>query len=160
MPYTGLKHLGQKERKPLQRKEYSYEEFNMFRQAEGFSLSDRETEFFWRMHCTLQEASRNLGVGPRVVKQIEVYLRNLPENPYLSKKEALDFQVVQRIMTKLRGPEGLLKGLIGRVDTNDNVEGSSLMELLNEFNDLSDFEETRKTLIHKAKELKINGYTI
>jgi hypothetical protein len=60
----------------------------------------------------------------------------------------------------LRGPEGLLKGLIGRVDTNDNVEGSSLMELLNEFNDLSDFEETRKTLIHKAKELKINGYTI
>jgi len=160
MPYSGLKHLGQKERKPLQRKAYSYEEFNKFRQAEGFSLSDRETEFFWRLHCTLQEASRNLGVGPRVVKQIEVYLRNLPNNQYLSKKEALDLQVVQRIMTKLRGPEGLLKGLIGRVDSNGDIEGSSLMDLLNAFSDLSDFTETRKMLIHKAKELKINGYTV
>jgi hypothetical protein len=63
-------------------------------------------------------------------------------------------------MTKLRGPEVLLKGLIGKIDPNGDVEGSSLMELLNAFADLSDFVETRKILIHKAKELKINGYTI
>lgn len=161
LPYTGLKHLGQKERKTQGRKtSYSFEEYNKFRQIEGFTLSDREAEFFWAMHQTLQESNKNLGVGPRVIRQIDIYIRNLPENPYISKREALDIQVVQRILTKLRGPEGLLKDLIGKVDTSGEVIGSKLLERLNEYKDISDFTETRNILIHKAKELKINGYTI
>ncbi|GIP39844.1 hypothetical protein J31TS4_31240 [Paenibacillus sp. J31TS4] len=165
LPYAGLKHLGQKERKQSRelqgrKSSYSFEEFNKFRQPEGFSLSDREAEFFWELHRTLKEEVKNLGVGPRVVKQIEVYIRNLPENPHTSRREALDIQVVQRILTKLRGPEGLLKDLIGKVDASGEVVGSKLVDRLNEFNDISDFTETRKMLTHKAKELKINGYTI
>ncbi|MFX3633233.1 MAG: McrB family protein [Candidatus Pristimantibacillus sp.] len=161
LPYTGLKYLGQKERKPQGRKtSYSFEEYSKFRQTEGFTLSDREAEYFWTMHQTLQESNKNLGVGPRVVRQIDTYIRNLPENPYISKREALDIQVVQRILTKLRGPEGLLKDLIGKVDASGEVTGSKLLERLNGYKDISDFTETRNVLIHKAKELKINGYTI
>jgi len=161
LPYTGLKHLGQKERKPQGRKtSYSFEEYSKFRQTEGFTLSDREAEFFWNMHRTLQESNKNLGVGPRVIRQIDMYIRNLPDNPYISKREALDIQVVQRILTKLRGPEGLLKDLIGKVDANGEWIGSKLVERLDEYKDISDFTETRNVLIHKAKELKINGYTI
>jgi len=89
-----------------------------------------------------------------------MYIRNLPDNPYISKREALDIQVVQRILTKLRGPEGLLKDLIGKVDANGEWIGSKLVERLDEYKDISDFTETRNVLIHKAKELKINGYTI
>ncbi|GFN32955.1 McrB family protein [Paenibacillus xylaniclasticus] len=161
LPYAGLKNLGQKERKPQGRKTaYSFEEYSKFRQTEGFTLSDREAEFFWILHRTLQESNKNLGVGPRVVRQIDMYIRNLPDNPYITRREALDIQVVQRILTKLRGPEGLLRDLIGKVDASGELVGSKLVERLNEYKDISDFTETRNALIHKAKELKINGYTI
>lgn len=72
----------------------------------------------------------------------------------------MDIQVVQRILTKLRGPEGLLKELIGRIDASGEVIGSKLLERLDEYKDISDFTETRDVLIQKVKELKINGYTI
>ncbi|MEK3783553.1 McrB family protein [Paenibacillus sp. FSL R5-0810] len=161
LPYTGLKYLSQKERKPQGRKTpYTFEEYNKFRQTEGFTLSDREAEFFWTIHQTLQESNKNFGVGPRVVRQIDMYIRNLLENPYISKRDALDIQVVQRILTKLRGPEGLLKELIGRIDASGEVIGSKLLERLDEYKDISDFTETRDVLIQKVKELKINGYTI
>lgn len=165
LPFTGLKHVGQKERKQpreLQSRKtpYSFEEFNKFRKIEGFSLSDREAEFFWTLHTTLQESNKNLGIGPRVIKQIDMYIRNLPENPHISKEEALDIQVVQRILTKLRGPEGLLKDLIGKYDASGEVIGSKLIDQLNEYSDISSFSETKKALVQKAKELKINGYCI
>lgn len=165
LPYGGLKHVGQKERKAprelqARKTSYSFEEFGRFRNSEAFSLEERESEFFWELHSALQAANKNLGVGPRVVRHVDTYLRNLPDNPHIARGEALDLQVVQRVLTKLRGPEGLLKELIGKADAAGAATDGGLEALLGRYADISAFTETRKLLVHKAKELKINGYTI
>lgn len=120
---------------------------------------DNELDMLWKLHLVMQKENKNLGIGPRVVKQIDNYLKNLPpSNKFLTRKEAFDIQVVQRILTKLRGPEGLLKGLIGKIN-NDRVEGS-LYELFERYEDVSDFTRTKSAIIQKAKELKVNGFTV
>lgn len=51
---------------------------------------------------------KNLGIGPRILKQIAKYLANLPinsNNENISRKEGFDIQFVQRIMTKLEDRE-------------------------------------------------------
>lgn len=58
------------------------------------------------MHKLLHGINANLGVGPRIVKSIESYLRNLPElqtDYALSIGEGLDYQISQRILTKSGG---------------------------------------------------------
>lgn len=162
LPYVHFKNLSQSERKQLRDihgRKY-YEDFKSFRISDKFSLEEREVELFWRIHLMLQSVNKTLGVGPRIVKQIDMYIQNLPATPHLSRKQAVDLQVVQRILPKLRGPEGLLKELIGKVDHHNAVSDSNFDRLLEEFTDISDFVETRNVLSHKAKELKINGYTI
>lgn len=165
LPFTELRQVGQKERKPLRdvwgrKAPYSYEEYAKFRKSGAFSLTERETQFFWDIHLRLQEASKNLGVGPRVVRQIDLYIQNLPANPYISRSQALDLQVVQRILTKLRGPEGLIGELVGKLEPHGELVGSTLLPILDEYQDISDFANSRKVLLQKAKELRINGYTI
>jgi hypothetical protein len=115
-------------------------------------------DFLWEMHRQLQDCSRNLGIGPRVVRQIDYYLKNLPANPYLSRREALDLQIVQRVLTKLRGPESMLKTLIGK-QVEEGLSGT-LYQLLDASPHISEFAESKKALIQKAKELRDNGFTI
>lgn len=137
----------------------SYESFKNTKRE--FELAQAELELLWDIHLELQKVNKNLGAGPRIVRQIDYYIKNLPENEYLSRKQALDLQIVQRIFTKVRGPEEQFKKLIGCYDSQNNrVTGSSLLRILEKYEDVSDFEETRKVLIHKARELKTNGYCI
>ncbi|MBG9794044.1 hypothetical protein ABD76_16645 [Paenibacillus dendritiformis] len=165
LPYSGLRSSGQKERKQPRDQQgrkaiCSWQDFKSFCNMDKFSLSDREVDMLWGIHNAMQDCSKDFGVGPRIVRQIDAYMGNVPVNPHLSRKDAMDIQIVQRIFTKLRGPEGLLRDLIGKMDGNGNVSDSMLAELLNEYADVSDFTESRKVLIQKAKELKNNGYTI
>ncbi|WP_181918036.1 McrB family protein [Cohnella phaseoli] len=158
-PYTMLSSRNTRESKEKTRKPYTYEMFNRFRKQEGsMVLTDDELNFLWEMHLKMQKENKSLGIGPRVVKQIDHYIKNLPPNSYLSRKDAFDIQVVQRILTKLRGPEGLLKGLIGKI-VEDRVEGL-LFDLIERYNSVSGFAKTRDAIYQKAKELKVNGFTV
>jgi MoxR-like ATPase len=124
-------------------------------------MSDRELDLLWEIHTEIQRVNKNLGSGPRIVRQIDRYLKNLPRTSHFTRKEAFDKQVVQRILTKVRGPEDQLKNFIGIYDKQtENIEESKLGEILDKYNEVSEFYETRNVLIHKAKELKYNGYTL
>jgi hypothetical protein len=158
-PYTMLKNRNIREAKEKTRKPYTYEQYSRFKKQESpVSLTDDELHLLWELHTEMQKENKNLGIGPRVVKQIDHYIKNLPVNTFLSRKDAFDIQVVQRILTKLRGPEGLLKGLIGKL-TDDRVEGI-LYEVIERHASVSDFTGTKSTISQKAKELKVNGFTL
>ncbi|MGE7273615.1 McrB family protein [Brevibacillus panacihumi] len=159
-PFAKLQQVEKKGHKPHPKEPITFEEYNQFRKTEDTTivLTLQELDFLWEMHNIMQKENKNLGVGPRVVRQIDYYLRNMPENPYISRMEAFDIQVVQRILTKLRGPEGLLKGLIGKI-VEDKPTGS-IYAHLDTHKGISDFEKSKQVLIQKAKELKVNGFTI
>jgi len=62
----------------------------------------------WEVHCALQSLSPKYGAGPRVVKNVLKYLSNLPKEEALDFDRALDLQLVQRVLTKLRGVESVV----------------------------------------------------
>ncbi|WP_094551432.1 McrB family protein [Petroclostridium xylanilyticum] len=124
-------------------------------------LSDRELDFFDKLNYLLDK-NINKCIGYRVITQIDKYIKNIPIFPNdekfksigFNRSYAFDLQIVQRVLPKIRGPLEELKDIIGH-----SKENGELFKLLNEFEDLSGFELTRKILHNKAKELDIHGYT-
>ena len=140
--------------------EWSNEDFGKLIKKDDAQLQNqtRIREFLWEMHTLLHGTNANLGVGPRIVKSIEMYLRNLPEGDteyVLSEAEGLDYQVAQRILTKIRGPEEQLKELF-----QTQEQKNALITLLDKFDDISKFERCRQAITQKEKELKIYGYCL
>lgn len=124
-------------------------------------LSDRELQFLWELHEELRKVSKQLGIGPRIVRQIDAYLKNLPAHPTFTRQEAFDMQIIQRILTKIRGSEEQLYPLLGKyVKAEDQVHDSLFMSLLEKYRDVSPFTATKEEIIKKARELKFNGYTV
>ena len=115
--------------------------------------------FLWEMHQCLQAVDVTLGVGPRVVKQIERYLCNFSSINESSEDEkviSFDIQLVQRIFTKIRGSEDKLRKLF----VTENGTCSVLDIVFDKYSKLSRFEKSRAALARKKEELKIYGYCI
>lgn len=110
----------------------------------------------WEIHTILQNANIKLGVGPRIVKCMEQYLANLPEGETirLTMDEAIDYQIVQRVLTKVRGPENQLGKIFGE------DFGAGILAIFNKYSHLSSFEKSRQVVEHKRKELEVYGYCI
>ena len=163
MPFENLKKLSQAV-PPVKMTSgtISLEMFNSIRSNnQNIQLKDNELALLWEIHSKLHKVNKNLGAGPRIVRQIDMYLKNLPKNSLLTREEAFDKQIVQRILTKVRGPEDQLKHFIGIYDRqSENIVESKLGEILDRYDEVSEFYETRNVLIQKAKELKLNGYTL
>ncbi|KAB2952262.1 AAA domain-containing protein [Heliorestis acidaminivorans] len=162
MPFEDLKKLKEeKSRKSISRK-WTLPVYQSFiKEPEDCELTDRELSFLRQFHLQLQRANKNLGIGFRILRQIDKYLKNLPRNPFITRSEAFDRQIVQRILTKVRGPEEQLKSLLGvSLMERQEVVSEPLLGLLDEYKDLSSFQETRQILYQKAKELNIYGYTV
>ncbi|HEU4964142.1 MAG TPA: AAA family ATPase [Bacilli bacterium] len=160
LPFRKLKDL--KEKKLPAIEPWTFNEFSTFKSAaDTLQLKDREIEFLEQVHAAFQTMHKGQGIGHRIVRQIDSYLKNLPQGHALSRSAAFDLQIVQRILTKLRGPEELLKPLLGsyNLDTGE-VNGSRLLDLLAAFADISAFDKTRAKIEQKAKELRLNGYTV
>lgn len=120
------------------------------------SHADRLHELLWDIHQLMQCASTKYGIGPRIVKAIETYLNNLPQEVIdnFDRRSALDYQVVQRVLTKVRGPESQLGAILDKNSTN-NFE-----RIFDQYQDLSDFDKCREMITQKQKELKAYGYCI
>lgn len=142
--------------------EIPYAQYASYKKEEfSLELNDREIKFFTELHKTFREVNKNLGFGPRVVRQIAKYISNLPEGGSLTREQAIDLQVVQRILTKLRGPEDQLKPLLGSFNTKTaQLDEGILFKVLEKFSDVSQFEQTDEIITLKAKELKMYGYTV
>ncbi|MBO0601988.1 hypothetical protein I2483_09965 [Sporosarcina sp. E16_3] len=126
-----------------------------------FQLVDEELDFLWKIHEALKTSNDKLGVGFRIVRQIDHYLQCLPQSEVLSRKTAFDLQILQRILTKIRGGEEQLALLVGRYDkVSDEIIGSQLINLFDEYKELSIFTESRNKVTSLAKELVIYGHTL
>ena len=81
---------------------------------------------------------------------------------YLTKSDALDLGIKQRLLTKIKGSERQIGYLVGTTLRPDVEPTNS--ELLNLFKSeeaqqISHFEATQKELKRKALELGVHGYT-
>lgn len=161
MPFHALKELPERKKASAARsEEISFEVYQSFRPGnKTITLSDEELSLLWEVHLALQKMNRQIGVGPRIVKQIDEYLANLPAQQILNREKAFDYQFVQRILTKVRGSEEQLRELIGIYTNEGEVIDSYLLELLKKYPTISPFAISKKVIEQKAKELKFYGYT-
>lgn len=138
--------------------EISASVFDTFRVYGNLELTDRELAFLDDLNRAFEESHIQCGIGFRVARQIDAYLKNIPTDYDFDREEGLDCQMVQRILTKLRGSSQQLHALI-HVSDQGEAEGS-LLQVFDRYKDLSDFIESRKLLSLKAQELKLYDYTI
>lgn len=145
----------------LEKKSFTAKDFRDYRKKGDVPfLSTEELQILDEIHYALHSVHNQYGIGFRIVKQIDLYLRNLPDCKELTRRDAFDLQLVQRVLTKLRGPEELLGEIIGNYNKEANtVENSFLLSLFDQYTQVSDFDESKRVVRNKAKELAINGYT-
>jgi energy-coupling factor transporter ATP-binding protein EcfA2 len=163
LPFSHLVDLGDKKKVVHSRDQViNYEAFDLFKNKNrNLDLLPDEIDFLWELHCELQKVNKQMGVGQRIVRQMDAYLKNLPELTEFTREDALDLQIVQRILTKVRGSEDQLYLLIGNYEKNTgHIRASAFLDLLMKYSHLSHFERTRRVLMNKARELKQNGYTV
>ncbi|MGN7289156.1 McrB family protein [Bacillus velezensis] len=126
-----------------------------------FLLHNEELDFLWDVHKLLQNTNHKLGIGFRIVRQIDHYLQCLPNNEVITREKAVDLQILQRVLTKIRGGEDQLLPLVGEYEERTKlVNNSSLLELFDKYNSISNFNQSRLKVMHLAKELKDYGHTI
>lgn len=154
--FRDLMGLSRKEMGPLP--EVSAEEFQSFRVDNGLGLTERELDLLDELNDAFKKSGISCGIGFRIACQMGRYLANIPQNEKFHREEGLDAQVVQRILTKLRGSSQQLSSLVS-LNEKGNLEGT-IVGVLSHFNDLSDFVEAKAVLEGKARELKLYDYTI
>lgn len=125
-----------------------------------FTMTKEELNFLDELNSCLKDNNPRMGIGYRVISQINQYLSAIPENIGYSRQEAFDNLLVQRILTKLRGADDQIIKLIGNVSEENKLENSLLYDLFEKYLNVSDFKHCKDALYQKAKELKLYGYTI
>lgn len=159
MPFAALKQLPERKKVAGRKEEVGFEAYKRFKnETRTLSLTDDETALLWDVHQALQHVNRQLGVGPRIVKQIDRYLHNLPMQSVVTRDKGFDLQFVQRVLTKIRGSEEQLRRLLGTYRDGE-VVNSQLLTILNEYEHVSRFDRSKRIIEQKVKELKLNGYT-
>lgn len=113
-------------------------------------------QLLWDIHILLHSANSKYGVGPRIVKSIEMYLWNLPKSVIgnFSYSDGIDLQIAQRVLTKVRGPENQLGEILNEKSENN------IYLIFDKYHDLSEFSICRDIVQQKQKELEVYGYCI
>ncbi|WP_024615386.1 AAA family ATPase [Clostridium sp. Ade.TY] len=134
---------------------------NMIKHKRNIYLLEREIDMLSEIHKSMNFLNKNIGIGFRIVKQIDKYIKNIPDNSILTRKDAIDIQLVQRVLTKIRGTQEQWNEFIGTYDIEKKeLIDSSIMEILNRYSDISEFNNSKKYINDKARELSIYGYTL
>ncbi len=116
----------------------------------------RVHQLLWDIHMMLHSVNSKYGIGPRIVKNIDLYLWNLPKSNIggFSKDTGIDLQIAQRVLTKVRGPENQLGEIL------DERNNNNIYHIFDKYNDLSEFKLCREIVIQKQRELESYGYCI
>ncbi|MCW1818867.1 McrB family protein, partial [Enterococcus faecium] len=143
------------------RNQLKYDDFKNFKNSNPTNgLTQKEKEMFWKLHLAINSKDKNIGIDWRILKQIDEYLKNLPVQNDLSRKEAIDIQIVQRVLSKIRGSDEQLSELVGKWNENDLKQVGEFEQIINEYPESSDFKYTKKILLQKARELNLHGFTL
>ncbi|MHB8074771.1 McrB family protein [Desulfosporosinus fructosivorans] len=124
-------------------------------------LTDDEIDFLDELNSVLRKIDKDRVVGYRIIRQIGSYLKNIPCNvqgqEFLERGKAFDLQLVQRIMTKFKGPESDFVQLFGKY-TEPEQATSQILKLFEKYPSVSTFNYSRDVCHKKAKELLDHGY--
>lgn len=124
-------------------------------------LTDAEIDFLDELNLALRKIDKDRVVGYRIIRQIGLYLKNIPcrvkGQRFLDRGKAFDLQLVQRIMTKFKGPECDLEQLLGKY-SNPEQAISPIIGIFDKYHDVSTFTYSRNVCHKKAKELLDHGY--
>lgn len=124
-------------------------------------LTKEELLLLDEIHELLYSFDKQKGVSFRTINGIANFISNIPfdENGQrmLSRREAFDLQVLQRILSKIKGIETFVRPIIGSGEEN---ETGKLLEILQSerAQSVSDFKHCTEAINQKAKELMIYGY--
>jgi len=124
-------------------------------------LTHDEIDFLDELNAHLRKIDKDRVVGYRIIRQIGSYLKNIPCNVEgqgsLDRRKAFDLQLVQRIMTKFKGPESDFEQLFGKY--SEREQGTSeILKLFEKYPTVSTFTYSREVCHKKAKELLDHGY--
>lgn len=116
----------------------------------------RVHQLLWDIHTLLHGVSSKYGVGPRIVKNIDMYLWNLPKSNIgeFTFATGIDLQIAQRVLTKVRGPENQLGEIL------KDKSSKNIYQIFDEYKDLSEFNLCREIVAQKQRELESYGYCI
>ncbi|MEH6892092.1 hypothetical protein V7024_20940 [Bacillus sp. JJ864] len=123
-------------------------------------FTEEEVELLDKMHQLLFLHDASKGISFRVASAIAYYLQNIPCDEggtlLISREEAFDLQIKQRILTKLRGTEAT----IGTLLREEGKKEVSLVQLLQTSlaNRVSTFEHSLLYMKQKRRELELYGY--
>ncbi|MFD0771594.1 hypothetical protein ACFQZ1_22935 [Bacillus sp. CGMCC 1.60114] len=123
-------------------------------------FTDEELELLDKIHQLLFLHDTSKGISFRVASAIASYLNNIPcdecRSLLISREEAFDIQIKQRILTKLRGTEATIGALL----REEGKKEMSLVQLLQSelANRVSTFEHSLMYMKQKRRELELYGY--
>lgn len=124
-------------------------------------LTDEEIDFLDELNIALRKIDKDRVIGYRIIRQIGLYLKNIPckvkGQRYIDRGKAFDLQLVQRIMTKFKGPECDLEQLLGKYSDSEQAI-SQILKLFDKYRNVSSFTYARNACHKKAKELLDHGY--
>lgn len=91
-------------------------------------LTSDEKNMLWEIHKALNNVDAKYWYRMAQVRQIDKYLMNIPDDidSYTREKKAFDMQIIQRVLTKVRGSEDQMRALVGK-----DTAGSGNMSLEN-----------------------------
>lgn len=165
--FLELKKLQSNKENIVKVKEVSFKEYEkMINTREFIDLNDRELELLSEINEKMNFLNKNVGIGFRIITQIDDYIRNIPKDSIISREEGIDIQLTQRILPKIRGTKEQWGEFIGEYDIYDDESlysselTSELIRILDNYKDVSDFKTSRKYILNKARELSIYGYTL
>lgn len=132
----------------------------MRKDDDQLELTDQELQLLWNLHLRLNKINKNLGIGMRIVNQIEEYIMNLPESSILTREEAFDLQISQRILTKVRGSDDQLLGLVGVMKDGILEDSEIVDEVFKKYSSVENFSHSIENLQYISKELTEYGHTL
>ncbi|WP_336769705.1 McrB family protein [Bacillus bombysepticus] len=143
----------------------SYDFFSWVTVERGLAaLNDNELLILDKLHDAISEYDSQTGVSFRIGKAIGFYLDNIATDedgtPLLARDLAFDYQIKQRILTKVRGHRDQIENLVGYFGEDDKWVHSQLGNILHDNEDGLSFSKSRTYLEQKARELMRNGYTL
>lgn len=133
------------------------------RQAALDVFTPEEVELLDELHQLLHQDDIQKGVSFRMALGIARFLANIPVDEdgtlLISRGQAFDRQIEQRILTKVKGFESYVKPLVGTFSDGEYKEGAIAALLRSEkAQKVSAFERSLAVLKSKAKELMMYGY--
>lgn len=133
------------------------------------AYTTEELLFFDELHEVINKFDSQKGVSHRLINRMGNYINNIPvvmseedEEFELTKEQAIDLGIKQRLLTKIKGSERQIGDLIGSRMTASDIGEKGELRILFESEHaqaISSFEETLNEINRKALELGVYGFT-